>query len=42
VKWADISLPFYRAPYPLGPHALVWTMLSIIGAILFFRLLSRE
>jgi len=42
VKWAGISLPFYRTPYPLGPHALAWIMLTIIGAVLFFRLLSCE
>lgn len=41
VKWADMPLPFYRTPYPLGPHALVWIMLSIIGTILFFRMLFR-
>ena len=41
VRRADVSLPFYRTPYPLGPHALVWTILSIIGAIVFFRLLFR-
>ena len=41
VRWADIPLPFYKTPYPLGPHALVWTMLTIIGAILFFWLLFR-
>jgi hypothetical protein len=36
-RWLEIPLPFYREPYPLGPHLVVWTALSCLGAVLFFR-----
>jgi hypothetical protein len=35
--WMDIPLPFYEDPYPFGPHLVVWLVLTILGAILFFE-----
>jgi len=35
-RWLEIPLPFYREPYPLGPHLLVWIALSALGIVLFF------
>jgi hypothetical protein len=34
--WADVRLPFYERPYPIGPHFAVWTALSVAGAWLLF------
>jgi hypothetical protein len=36
-RWLEIPLPFYPRPYPVGPHLLVWTFLSLLGAILLAR-----
>lgn len=42
-RWADIPLPGYKHPYPLGPHVLVWVFLSALGtAMLFWPLLRRR
>ncbi len=38
--WARIPLLVYKEPYPLAPHTLVWAVLSILGAVLFFRCLK--
>lgn len=36
-RWAEIRTPFYDKPYPVGPHFLVWLVLSVSGAVMFFR-----
>jgi hypothetical protein len=33
-RWAEVRLPFYREPYPLGPHFVVWAALSVAGALM--------
>jgi hypothetical protein len=33
-RWAEVRLPFYETPYPLGPHFVVWTALSVAGALM--------
>lgn len=35
-RWAEVRLPIYEEPYPIGPHFLVWTALSIAGALMLF------
>jgi hypothetical protein len=35
-RWFEIEVPFYASPYPFGPHFMVWIVLSILGAVLFF------
>jgi hypothetical protein len=35
-RWADIPLPFYQAPFALGPPLLVWFALSALGAWMLF------
>jgi hypothetical protein len=35
-RWAEVRLPVYEKPYPLGPHFAVWTALSIAGAWMLF------
>ena len=37
--WARIPLLVYREPYPLAPHTIVWFVMSVLGAWLFFRCL---
>lgn len=32
-----VPLPGYREPYPIGPHFAVWCVLSVVGAVMFFR-----
>ena len=34
--WFEVRLPGYAEPYPFGPHAVVWCLLSITGGVLFF------
>ncbi len=36
IKWGSIPLPLYRDPYPFSPHLIVWLILGIVGAIMFF------
>ncbi len=36
-RWFEVRLPGYREPYPIGPHFSVWVVLSVVGAIVFFR-----
>jgi LexA-binding, inner membrane-associated putative hydrolase len=35
--WTTIPLLVYREPYPIAPHTIVWGVLSVVGAVLFFR-----
>jgi hypothetical protein len=35
--WFRVPLPFYEAPYPFAPHTVAWCILSVVGAVLFFR-----
>jgi hypothetical protein len=35
-RWAEVRLPFYDKPYPIGPHFAVWAALSVAGAWLLF------
>lgn len=39
--WMRIPLLVYRQPYPLAPHTIVWFVLSVLGAVLFFRCLRK-
>lgn len=41
-KWFEIPLPGYKHPYPAGPHLLVWTILGLLGIIMFFWPLMRR
>ena len=34
--WARIPLLVYREPYPLAPHTIVWAVLSVAGAVMYF------
>jgi hypothetical protein len=34
--WFQVPLPGYAEPYPFGPHAVVWCVLSLTGGVLFF------
>lgn len=36
-RWAEVRLPFYEEPYPIGPHFMVWTALSVAGALMLFE-----
>jgi len=38
--WVEIPLVVYRKPYPIGPHFVAWTILSIAGVVLFLRAVS--
>ena len=42
-RWATFDLPgythFYRKPYALEPHSLVWGALSVVGAVWFVQCL---
>jgi hypothetical protein len=40
--WAHVPLLVYRKPYPLAPHTILWFVLSVLGAVLFFRSLSPK
>jgi hypothetical protein len=40
--WGSVPLFVYRQPYPLAPHTIAWAVLSIAGAILFWRAVRRE
>jgi hypothetical protein len=35
-RWFEVPLPGYADPYPIGPHFLVWVLLSVAGAVLYF------
>jgi hypothetical protein len=35
-RWFEIPLPFYERPYPFAPHTVMWCVLSILGAVLYF------
>jgi hypothetical protein len=35
-RWFSIPLPGYAEPYPFGPHTLIWCVLTIVGAVLYF------
>ena len=41
-RWAEVKLPFYELPYPLGPHFAVWTVLSVAGAWMLLAPGSRS
>ena len=36
-RWAELPVPGYRDPYPIGPHFLAWTVLGVAGIVMFFR-----
>lgn len=40
--WFEIPIPFYKDPYPFGPHLVVWFALTLIGAWLFFAPVLRR
>jgi hypothetical protein len=40
--WFEIRVPFYKNPYPFGPHFVVWIALTLLGAVLFFAPLLRR
>lgn len=40
--WAGIPLFFYREPYPVAPHFLVWVALTTLGAWMFVRHVRRR
>ena len=40
-EWGRIPLGVYKDPYPLATHTLIWCVLSILGAFLFFRILKK-
>jgi hypothetical protein len=40
-RWASIELFVYDEPYPVGPHLLVWVVLSVVGALWYFRIYAR-
>jgi hypothetical protein len=35
-RWFELKTPFYKDPYPVGPHFTVWLVLSVAGAVMFF------
>ena len=35
-RWFELRTPFYKEPYPIGPHFTVWLVLSVVGAVMFF------
>jgi hypothetical protein len=35
-RWFEVAVPGYEAPYPIGPHFVVWVILSALGAVLYF------
>ena len=37
--WASVPLFVYKEPYPIAPHTVVWFVLTVLGAVLFFRCL---
>ena len=41
-RWLEVALPFYAAPYPIGPHFVVWMILNVVGALMFLPSLKRE
>lgn len=41
-RWFEVPLPGYREPYPIGPHFAVWTLLTVVGAVLFFSRVGRR
>lgn len=41
VRWFELPLPGYKNPYPIGPHALVWILLNLLGILAFYRTCSR-
>jgi hypothetical protein len=40
-EWTSVDLFVYPEPYPIGPHFLVWALLSVLGVVMFFRRPSR-
>ena len=38
-RWGSIPLPVYREPYPFAPHTIAWFVLTVLGAVMFFRCL---
>jgi len=40
-SWGEIPLPFYREPYPFAPHTISWILMTVLGAVLFFRCLRK-
>jgi hypothetical protein len=41
-RWFELKTPFYKQPYPIGPHFTVWVVLSLVGAVMFFSGSARE
>lgn len=40
-RWLEVALPFYAAPYPIGPHFVVWMILNVVGAVMFLPSFKR-
>ncbi|HEY8089355.1 MAG TPA: DUF4184 family protein, partial [Polyangiaceae bacterium] len=40
--WGSVDVLVYRKPYPLAPHTVVWGVLTVVGAFLFFWCLRGE
>jgi hypothetical protein len=40
-RWGEVPIPLYRTPFAIAPHSLVWGVLSILGIVLFVRVLRR-
>lgn len=41
-SWGAVDLLVYEEPYPIAPHTLVWFALSVLGAVLYVRLLRQR
>ena len=37
VSWLGIRVPGYVDPYPVGPHFVVWSLLSLLGIVMLLR-----
>jgi hypothetical protein len=40
--WASVPVFVYKQPYPLAPHTIVWFLMTILGAWLFFRCIRAK
>ncbi len=36
VTWYELPLPWYKDPYPIGPHFVMWVFLGLLGILLLF------
>ncbi len=40
-RWTSVELFVYDEPYPIGVHFVGWLLLSVIGAIVYVRIVKR-